>query len=97
MKPSTSQEIKQALWELLDQLPPSQRHQVLDFARFLHQPALAPPPELGETADLAPSPEQKIQLRLVSANSLVGLTGLVSLGGDAVTDTEALYDGDGRP
>src|SRR5262249_51921282 len=69
MKPSTSQEIKQALWELLDQLPPSQRHQVLDFARFLHQPALAPPPELGETADLAPSPEQKIQLRLVSANS----------------------------
>lgn len=97
MKTSTSQEIKQALGEILDQLPPSQRHQVLDFARFLRQQGLTHPPGLGETDELAQSPEQEVQLRLVSANSLVGLTGLVSLGGDAVTDTEALYDGDGCP
>ena len=97
MKTSTSQEIKQALWEILDQLPPSQRHQVLDFARFLRQQGLEHPYEQGETDELAPSPAQEVQLRLVSADSLVGLTGLVSLGGDAVTDTEALYNGDGRP
>jgi hypothetical protein len=88
MKTSTSQEIKQTLWEILDQLPPSQRHQVLDFARFLRQQGLASPPAQGETDKLAPAPEQVVQLRLVPSNSLVGLTGLVSLGGDAVTAAE---------
>jgi len=97
MKTLTSQEVKQALGEILDQLPPSQRHQVLDFARFLHQQALASPPGSGDTDELALSSEQAVQLRLVSADSLVGLTGLVSLGGDAITDTEALYHGDGCP
>ncbi|NBD35597.1 MAG: hypothetical protein GVY30_06320 [Chloroflexi bacterium] len=33
-------------------------------------------------------------LRTVPANQLYGLTGLVSLGGDALADTEALYDDD---
>jgi hypothetical protein len=33
-------------------------------------------------------------LRTVPANRLYDLTGLVSLGGDALADTEALYDGD---
>ena len=32
-------------------------------------------------------------LRTVSANTLYHLTALVSLGGDAVADAEALYDG----
>ena len=32
-------------------------------------------------------------LRTVPANRLYDLTGLVSLGGDALADTEALYDG----
>src|SRR5262249_52985921 len=97
MKTLTSQEVKQALWDILDQLPPSQRHQVLDFARFLHQQALASFPGPEDTDALEPSSAQTVQLRLVSADSLVGLTGLVSLGGDAITDTEALYNGDGRP
>jgi hypothetical protein len=34
-------------------------------------------------------------LRKVSANSLFDLTASVSLGGDALADTEALYDGNG--
>ena len=96
MKTSSNQEVKQALWDILEQLPPAQRHQVLDFARFLYQQVLTTPRSLGETEG-EPVPEQKIQLRLVPAESLAGLTGLVSLGGDAVADTEALYNGDSSP
>lgn len=35
------------------------------------------------------------ELRTVPASRLYALTGLVSLGGDALTDTEAIYDGHG--
>jgi hypothetical protein len=96
MKTLSSQEVKQALWDILEQLPLAQRHQVLDFARFLYQQVITLPRSLEETEGVA-APAQKIQLRLVAAGSLVGLTGLVSLGGDAVSDTEALYNGDGSP
>jgi hypothetical protein len=96
MNTSSSQEVKQALWDVLEQLPAAQRRQVLDFARFLRQQGLITPRSLGEVEG-GPAPEPKIQLRLVPVESLVGLTGLVSLGGDAVTDTEALYNGDGSP
>jgi hypothetical protein len=96
MQTLSSQEVKQAFWDILEQLPPAQRHQVLDFARFLYQQVLTPPRSLGETEG-EPASEQRIQLRLVPAESLAGLTGLVSLGGDAVTDTEALYNGDSSP
>ena len=96
MKTLSSQEVKQALWDILEQLPPAQRHQVLDFVRFLYQQVLTLPRSLEETEGVA-APAQKIQLRLVPAESLVGLTGLVSLGGDAVADTEAFYNGDNSP
>lgn len=33
------------------------------------------------------------ELRTVPASRLYALTGLVSLGGDALADTEAIYDG----
>jgi hypothetical protein len=96
MQTLTSQEVKQALWDILEQLPPAQRHQVLDFARFLYQQVFTPVRSSGETEG-EPAPAQKIQLRLVPAGSLAGLTGLVSLGGDAVADTEAFYNGDNSP
>jgi len=35
------------------------------------------------------------EVRTVPASRLYALTGLVSLGGDALADTEAIYDGDG--
>lgn len=35
-------------------------------------------------------------LRTVPASRLHALTGIVSLGGDAVADTEAIYDGHSR-
>jgi hypothetical protein len=36
----------------------------------------------------------ELELRIVPANRLHALTGLVSLGGDALADTETIYDGD---
>lgn len=93
----SSQEVKEALGHILDQLPSTQQQQVLDFARSLRQQVLKPSLSRTETAWQAPSSTLTIQLHLVPATSLVNLTGLVSLGGDAVADTEAIYNGDGRP
>ena len=36
----------------------------------------------------------ELELKTVPASRLHALTGLVSLGGDALADTEAIYDGD---
>lgn len=36
---------------------------------------------------------RELELRTVPASRLYALTGLISLGGDALTDTEAIYDG----
>jgi hypothetical protein len=90
MRTSTSQEVKETLVNILDGLSSIQRQQVLDFARFLRQQAVE------EAAGEPPSSGPRIPLNLVPAASLVDLTGLVSLGGDALADTEALYDGNGR-
>jgi hypothetical protein len=90
METSSSQEVKEILIDILDHLSSVQRRQVLDFARFLRQQAL------DETAGDVPSPEPRIRLNLVPSVSLLDMTGLVALDGDAVADTEALYDGNGR-
>lgn len=90
MSTSSSQEVKERLIDILDHLSSAQQQQVLDFARFLRQQALE------ETAGEAPSPGPGIPLHLVPAVSLMDVTGLVSLGGDAVADTEALYNDNGR-
>jgi hypothetical protein len=92
----SNREVKEALGHILDQLPSTQQQQVLDFARFLRQQVLKPSLSRTETAWQAPSSTPTIQLHLVPATSLVSLTGLVSLGSDAVADTEAIYNGDGR-
>jgi hypothetical protein len=97
MNSASSQEVKEALGDILDQLPSPQQQQVLDFARFLRQQALEHAPSHLETGGETLSSTQRVHLHLVPATSLVGLTGLVSLGGDAVADTEALYNGDSRP
>lgn len=93
----SSQEVKEALGHILDQLSSTQQQQVLDFARFLRQQVLKPSLSRTEAAWQAPSSPPTIPLHLVPATSLVSLTGLVSLGGDAVADTEAIYNGDSRP
>lgn len=71
------------LMGLLAGLPPSKQDELLDFARFLHQQA---------TSKTAQS-DARVELRDLPAESLIGLTAIVHLGGDAVRDTEALYDG----
>jgi len=76
--------IKPELLRLLDALPRAKQVELLDFARFLQQQAAgtAPVPTFGVP---------QIELRVAPATSLLGLTGLVALGGDAVADTESLY------
>ncbi len=75
---------KQAIVKSLDDLRPEQIAEVLDFTTFLR--------ERKQSGDI-PQQSKRIELRLVPATSLLALTGIVSLGGDALADTEALYDG----
>jgi|GEM_PF-1794057 len=81
--------VEPELLRVLDALPPSRQAEVLDFARFLYQQTAIPEPDKM----LQPP---RIKARVAPAATLLNLTGLVALGGDAVTDTEALYDNDGR-
>ena len=76
--------VKLELLRVLESLPSPRQIELLDFARFLQQIALTEP--------VKASTPQEIELRVVPAASLLNLTGLVRLGGDAVADTEALYD-----
>jgi len=62
-------------------LPPQRQAEVLDFARFLKQHV--------EQRPVGPAP---IELRPAPADTLLRITGLVALGGDALADSEALYD-----
>ena len=77
--------VRPELLRLLDSLPPARQTELLDFARFLHQQATQ--------TDFAEPSGAPIELRLAPATTLEELTGIVALGGDAVVDTEALYDG----
>ena len=71
----------------------SQRRQaeILDFALFLKQRAAQ---EVYSAETASPT---KIRLRPVPADSMLRLTGLVALGGDALVDSEALYAGEVEP
>lgn len=75
--------IKPELLRLFGDLSPSKQVELLNFARFLHQ----------QTAEAPAQGLETLAFREVPADSLLHLTGLVALGGDAVVDTEALYDG----
>ena len=74
--------VRPELLHLLDVLPSSKQVELLDFARFLYQQAAA--------VEFPVTPRRPhIELRTAPATTLVGLTGLVELGGDAVADVEA--------
>jgi len=79
--------VRPELLRLLDVLPPVRQVEVLDFARFLYQ-------QIAVVAPDRPPQITQIELRMAPAITLLELTGLVHLGGDAVADTEALYDGE---
>jgi len=82
-------QVRPELLHLLDVLPSSKQIELLDFARFLYRQAT-----VGEPTVTPHGPH--IELRTAPATTLVGLTGLVQLGGDARVDVEALYDDDGN-
>lgn len=75
--------MKPELLRLLDELPPARQAELLNFARFLRQ----------QVAAASESVDATLAIREAPADSLVYLTGVVALGGDAVADAEALYDG----
>jgi hypothetical protein len=83
----TASALKPELLRLLDTLPRAKQAELLDFARFLRQQTA------GVNTAASPVAPQ-IELRVAATTTLIGLTGLVALGGDAVADTEALYGDD---
>ena len=83
---SSSTGLRPELWRLLDVLPPSKQAALLDFARFLHEQS-RDDRQMVESYQAAPA------LHAVPAATLKALTGIVALGGDALADSEALYDG----
>jgi hypothetical protein len=83
----TALDIKSELLRVLETLPPGRQAQVLEYACFLHEQARA---EAAEKVTQPPG----IEVRAVPAATLLTLTGLVALGGDAVAETEALYGSD---
>ncbi len=72
---------KEAVIRVLDDLSDEQLAEVLDFALFLKQR------QQTRTRD-----ERRIEVKSVPASHLDPLVGIVSWGGDAVVDTERLYD-----
>ena len=72
-------EIKQRVAQELEKLPPEKLGEVLDFVVFLRS---------RTTRE-----EARIQVHLLPAAHLDGLVGSVSWGGDALADSERIYDG----
>lgn len=80
---TTATVIRPELLRVLDDLPQPKQIELLNFARYLRQQAMATDEQR----------ENGVALHGVSAGTLARLTGIVALGGDAVLDSEALYDG----
>jgi len=84
---SPTWQIKAAVQRALDELPAEKIEEVLAFALFLKARGT------GKGASKAtPQESTKLSLRTLPASHLDRLTGLVAWGGDAVADTEQLYD-----
>ena len=64
----------------------------LPETKFIEAFRRLPPQRRAELLDRLQA-LREIELRTVPARRLYALTGLVSLGGDALADTEAIYDG----
>lgn len=77
-------QLKEAILRVLDELPRDRVAEVLDFALFVQQ---------RETRKV--DAVRNLVVPAVPARKLDGLVGMVAWGGDALTDTERLYDGNG--
>jgi hypothetical protein len=72
---------REVLNKVLDQLPPDDVAEVLDFTLYLKHKR--------EAQILQNS---KFMVKLVPGSHLLALSGLVEMGGDAYLDTEGIYD-----
>ena len=77
----TATSLKEAIIKVLDELPSEQLAEVLDFALFLKQRARVERQKL-----------QQPVVKSIPANHLDALVGMVAWGGDALADTERLYE-----
>lgn len=77
----TANSLKEAVIRVLEELPSERVTEVLDFALFLKQRSQA-----------EDRPSQRLVVKAIPAARLDLLVGLVSWGGDALTDTERLYE-----
>jgi hypothetical protein len=75
----TKTAIKEAVLQILDELPAEQATEIWDFARFIRV----------QTQDRIPS---DLSATSVPAAHLDSLVGLVAWGGDALADAERLYE-----
>jgi len=85
---SLAVKVQPELLRVLAALPQRRQADVLEFARSLGQFAEVEGP-------VGIKPQARIELRLAPADTLLRLTNLVALGGDALIDSEALYDDNG--
>ncbi len=76
------------LLRVLKGLSPSAQAEVLDFARYLQQRTSG--------GDSAQAEGPAVELRAAPADTLRSLTGLVAVGGDAIAESESLYDDNGH-
>lgn len=72
--------LRETVIGILDELPPEEVAELLDFALFLKQ------------RSQSRERPQKLQLKTLPAVHLDRLVGLVAWGGDALADTEGLYE-----
>lgn len=77
----TANSLKEAIIRVLEELPSERVTEVLDFTLFLKQRSQA-----------EDQPSQRLVFKAIPADRLDPLVGLVSWGGDALADTERLYE-----
>jgi hypothetical protein len=92
MDAATSQTTKQRIYKLLDDLPPTSLSVVEQFVEFMHQQARRRQPVVITSDREAPS--YRYPTVKNPASSLSAWLNLLPEGceGDALADTEALYD-----
>ena len=81
-------DVKEAVKRALDELPAEKLEEVLDFALLLKARLMTKEESKATTQESI-----KLILHTLPASHVDHLIGLVAWGGDAVADTERLYDG----
>ncbi len=81
MNPVMTMELRNAVISVLDELPSERIVEVLNFAKFV------------KDRGCKEKRTSQLEIKSVPVEQLEGLAGIVSWGGDALEDSERLYDG----